>query len=47
MDLVGEFKGWCRGEGLPEGRAVFVLAPEDTEVAKIEEVMETIKCLGK
>lgn len=44
MDLVGELKRCqCRGESLPEDRAAMVQAPEDTEVAKIEEVMETME----
>lgn len=47
MELVSDLKSWCRGEGLQEDRAVMVLAPEETETAKIEETMETIKCLGR
>ncbi|XP_054916007.1 paraneoplastic antigen Ma2 homolog [Poeciliopsis prolifica] len=45
--LTTELKGWCRGEGLEEAKALLVVVPEDVEIAKIEETLETIKCLGR
>lgn len=46
-ELAAELKRWCRGEGLEETKALMVLVPEDVEIAKIEESLETIKCLGR
>ncbi|KAL7868663.1 hypothetical protein SRHO_G00100470 [Serrasalmus rhombeus] len=43
-----ELRNWCRGEGL-DIKHVFMLTgvPEDTDVAYIEETMQSIKALGK
>lgn len=45
--LVSEMKNWCRGEGLEEDHSLMVIVPEPTEIATIEEVLETIKVLGR
>uniref|UniRef100_A0A3B3TCM2 Uncharacterized protein n=1 Tax=Paramormyrops kingsleyae TaxID=1676925 RepID=A0A3B3TCM2_9TELE len=47
IELVREFKEWCRGEGLDEAHSLVVLVPEGTEIAHIEATMETIKALGR
>uniref|UniRef100_A0AAR2LNH2 Paraneoplastic antigen Ma-like N-terminal domain-containing protein n=1 Tax=Pygocentrus nattereri TaxID=42514 RepID=A0AAR2LNH2_PYGNA len=41
-------RNWCRGEGL-DIKHVFMLigVPEDTDVAYIEETMQSIKALGR
>ncbi|KAL7824290.1 hypothetical protein SRHO_G00346460 [Serrasalmus rhombeus] len=43
-----ELRNWCRGEGL-DIKHVFMLTgvPEDTDVAYIEETMQSIKALGR
>ncbi|XP_034034994.1 paraneoplastic antigen Ma1 homolog [Thalassophryne amazonica] len=45
--LVDKLKKWCRVEGLDEGHALLTVVPENTEIAVIEETMQTIKCLGR
>ncbi|KAL0173003.1 hypothetical protein M9458_033314, partial [Cirrhinus mrigala] len=46
-EVVAELKGWCRGEGLDEAHSLMVMVPEDVEVAKIEDTLHTVKCLGR
>ncbi|XP_051788195.1 paraneoplastic antigen Ma1 homolog [Erpetoichthys calabaricus] len=46
-ELVSELKKWCRGEGLSEAHGLLVIVPEDVEIAHIEEILGTIKCLGR
>ncbi|KAI2644889.1 hypothetical protein H4Q32_030933 [Labeo rohita] len=46
-ELVAELKGWCRGEGLDEAHSLMVMVPEDVEIAKIEDTLHTVKCLGR
>ncbi|KAK7909563.1 hypothetical protein WMY93_014247 [Mugilogobius chulae] len=46
-NLIAELKGWCRGEGLEETKALMVMVPEEAEVAKIEETVGTVKCFGR
>lgn len=46
-ELVSDLKGWCRGEGLDENRALLVLIPEDAPVAKVPEILQTVEGLGK
>ncbi|XP_059354029.1 paraneoplastic antigen Ma2 homolog [Carassius carassius] len=45
--LISELKRWCRGEGLDEAHGLMVIVPPDVEIAHIEEVVQTIKCLGR
>ncbi|XP_034560089.1 uncharacterized protein LOC117827597 [Notolabrus celidotus] len=45
--MVDKLKKWCRGEALDESRALLTVVPENTEIAVIEETMQTIKCLGR
>ncbi|KAJ8340547.1 hypothetical protein SKAU_G00351800 [Synaphobranchus kaupii] len=45
--LATELRNWCRGEGVDPSHAVMTCVPEDTEVAVIEESMQTIKALGR
>ncbi|XP_034029521.1 paraneoplastic antigen Ma2 homolog [Thalassophryne amazonica] len=46
-ELAAELKRWCRGESLEEAKALMVMVPEDVEIDKIEETLETVKCLGR
>ncbi|XP_073705540.1 paraneoplastic antigen Ma1 homolog [Garra rufa] len=46
-ELVAELKGWCRGEGLDEAHSLMVMVPEDVEIAKIDDTLHTVKCLGR
>ena len=41
-----KLKNWCRGEGLDETHALLTVVPEEADIAHIEEVLQTIKCLG-
>uniref|UniRef100_A0A672G0Y1 Uncharacterized protein n=1 Tax=Salarias fasciatus TaxID=181472 RepID=A0A672G0Y1_SALFA len=41
-----KLKNWCRGEGLDDAQALLTVVPEDTEITKVEDVLQTIKCLG-
>lgn len=47
VQLSSELKRWCRGEGLDEAHGLRVIVPSDVEIAHIEEVVQTIKCLGR
>ena len=42
-----ELKGWCRGMGISEAQALLVVVPEGIETEKIEETLESVKCLGR
>lgn len=45
---VPNLKSWCRGEGIDPDYAIIVSGiPEETEVSKIEETLESIKALGR
>ncbi|KAJ8348558.1 hypothetical protein SKAU_G00271470 [Synaphobranchus kaupii] len=46
-ELVSELKSWCRGEGLDETHALMTIVPEDVEITKVEETLQTVKCLGR
>uniref|UniRef100_A0A8C1X231 Paraneoplastic antigen Ma-like N-terminal domain-containing protein n=1 Tax=Cyprinus carpio TaxID=7962 RepID=A0A8C1X231_CYPCA len=46
-ELVSELKRWCRGEGLDETHAFMTIVPEDVEISEVEEMLETIKSLGR
>ncbi|XP_028985034.1 paraneoplastic antigen Ma1 homolog [Betta splendens] len=45
--LVDKLKKWCRGEALDENHALLTVVPENTEVALIEETLQSIKCLER
>ncbi|XP_055011546.1 paraneoplastic antigen Ma1 homolog [Boleophthalmus pectinirostris] len=45
--LVDKLKKWCRGEALEESHALLTVIPENTEIALIEETLQSIKCLGR
>uniref|UniRef100_A0A671U8K0 Uncharacterized protein n=1 Tax=Sparus aurata TaxID=8175 RepID=A0A671U8K0_SPAAU len=45
--LVSELKRWCRGGGLDETHALMTIVPEDVEISKVEETLETTKSLGR
>ena len=47
QELVPELKRWCRGEGLSLTHALMTIVPEDVEMTKVEETLQTIKCLGR
>uniref|UniRef100_A0A672F8S9 CCHC-type domain-containing protein n=1 Tax=Salarias fasciatus TaxID=181472 RepID=A0A672F8S9_SALFA len=38
---------WCRGEAIDESHALLTVVPENTEIAVVEETLQTIKCLGR
>nr|XP_057906640.1 uncharacterized protein LOC131104002 [Doryrhamphus excisus]XP_057906648.1 uncharacterized protein LOC131104002 [Doryrhamphus excisus] len=46
-ELVSELKRWCRGEGLSVTHALMTIVPEEVEMSKVEETLETIKSLGR
>ena len=46
-ELVAELQGWCQGEKIDEAHALLALLPEDLEVARVEETLQTVKCLGR
>ncbi|PWA16162.1 hypothetical protein CCH79_00020999, partial [Gambusia affinis] len=45
--IVNKLRSWCRGEGINESHALLTKVPQNTEVAQIEETLQTIKCLGR
>uniref|UniRef100_A0A3B5R2S1 CCHC-type domain-containing protein n=1 Tax=Xiphophorus maculatus TaxID=8083 RepID=A0A3B5R2S1_XIPMA len=45
--MVTKLKNWCLGEGINESHALLTKVPQNTEVAQIEETLQTIKCLGR
>ncbi|KAK7898151.1 hypothetical protein WMY93_019004 [Mugilogobius chulae] len=45
--LVDKLKKWCRGEALDENHALLAVVPVNTEIALIEETLQSIKCLGR
>uniref|UniRef100_A0A672FVH9 Paraneoplastic antigen Ma-like N-terminal domain-containing protein n=1 Tax=Salarias fasciatus TaxID=181472 RepID=A0A672FVH9_SALFA len=45
--LVDKLKKWCRGEAIDESHALLTVVPENTEIAVVEETLQTIKCLGR
>uniref|UniRef100_A0A8C5E1I7 Paraneoplastic antigen Ma1 homolog n=1 Tax=Gouania willdenowi TaxID=441366 RepID=A0A8C5E1I7_GOUWI len=45
--LADKLKKWCRGEALHASHALLIVVPEHTEIAVIEDTMQTIKCLGR
>ena len=45
--LVDKLKKWCRGEDIEEEYALLTVVPPATEIADIETVLQTIKCLGR
>lgn len=45
--LVDKLKKWSRGESLDENHALLTVVPENTEIAVIEDTIQTIKCLGR
>ncbi|XP_014876550.1 paraneoplastic antigen Ma1 homolog [Poecilia latipinna] len=45
--IVNKLKSWCQGEGINESHALLTKVPQNTEVAQIEETLQTIKCLGR
>ncbi|XP_013856006.1 paraneoplastic antigen Ma1 homolog, partial [Austrofundulus limnaeus] len=47
LELESGLREWCQGESLDEDHVVLVLVPKGTEVAQIEETMETVKALGR
>lgn len=47
LEMETGLREWCQGESLDEDHGVLVLVPKDTEVAQIEETMETVKALGR
>ncbi|KAM3873729.1 paraneoplastic antigen Ma1 homolog [Diretmus argenteus] len=46
-ELASELKSWGRGEGLDETHVLMIIVPEEVENTKIEETLQTIKCLGR
>ncbi|XP_030586820.1 paraneoplastic antigen Ma1 homolog [Archocentrus centrarchus] len=46
-NLVTRLKNWCSGETLDENHALLTVVPEHTEIAQIEDALQTIKCLGR
>ena len=44
---VQKLRNWCRGEGLNEDHALLTIVPDDTEIKVTEDVLTTIKCLGR
>ncbi|CAL9706650.1 unnamed protein product [Knipowitschia caucasica] len=45
--LIDKLKKWCRGEALDESHALLTVVPENTDVALIEETLQSIKCIGR
>ena len=45
--LRRELKGRCRGMGISNAQALLVVVPEGIETEKIEETLESVKCLGR
>lgn len=41
-----KLKNWCREEGLDDAQALLTVVPEDTPIDEVEDVLQTIKCLG-
>uniref|UniRef100_A0A672HKF6 Uncharacterized protein n=1 Tax=Salarias fasciatus TaxID=181472 RepID=A0A672HKF6_SALFA len=40
-------KNWCQGETLDETHALLTIVPANTEIDKIENTLQNIKCLGR
>lgn len=45
--LVDKLKKWCRGESLDENHALLTVVPLVTDIATIEETLQSIKSLGR
>ena len=45
--FVDKLKNWCRGEAVDERHALLVVVSGSPEISKIEDVLQTIKCLGR
>ena len=46
-ELVTVLREWCEGESLEEDHVLLALVPKGSEVAQIEETLETVKALGR
>ena len=44
---VNKLKNWCKGEAVDERHALLVVVSGSPEISKIEDVLQTIKCLGR
>uniref|UniRef100_A0A671YE20 Uncharacterized protein n=1 Tax=Sparus aurata TaxID=8175 RepID=A0A671YE20_SPAAU len=47
LALVTELREWCQGESLDEDHVLLALVPKGSEVAQIEQTLETVKALGR
>lgn len=45
--FVEELKRWCASEEVQDSHAFMFVTDDDLELAKIEEVAHSIKCLGR